>query len=251
VLAVETYDGFKKAVWKPEHRSQTHDQEGTYMTRAGAIMNGLAVLILITIGLWGANLYPQLPEAIPTHWNASGEADAFSNKSIWSAFGVLISAAVTVLGLLVLRYFLARSKSLVPAEHRAYDLSIGYGNLSIAVMFGWISVMSWLNLELGPLFLALSLLGGVPFLIIIGLHLPAITRERNELMGPEEPSLDPKHWRLGGFFYSNADDPRVFVPKPPHTGMGMTANLATPGGRLFMIALALLILAAIALPFLL
>lgn len=86
-------------------------------------MNGLAVLVLIAMGSWGASLYPQLPDSIPTHWTASGEADAFSTKTIWSAFGVLIIAAIMVLSLLLLRFFLALNKNLVPAERRAYDLS--------------------------------------------------------------------------------------------------------------------------------
>jgi uncharacterized membrane protein len=224
---------------------------GTHMTRAGTIMNGLAVLILVSVGLWGGSVYPQLPDMIPTHWNASGKADAFSEKGTWSAFGVLVIAAVMVLSLLVLRYFLNRNRNLGLAERRSYDLSIGYGNLSLAMLFSWISVMSWFDLDLGPLFLALALLGGMPFLIIMGLHMPAIIKERKKWMDPEEPSLNPKHWRLGGLFYSNPDDPRVFVPKPPHTGVGTTTNLGTPGGRLFMIAIALVVIATIALPFLL
>lgn len=214
-------------------------------------MNGLGVLILIALGLWGASLYPQLPDVIPTHWDASGVADAFSKKSIWSAFDVLIIAAIMVLSLLVLRYFLNRNRNLVPAERRAYDLSIGYGNLSIAALFGWISLMAWFDLELGPLFLVAAILVGMPFLIIVGLHMPAIARERKELLGPEEPRLNPKNWRFGGFFYSNPDDPRAFVPKPPHMGTGTKANLATPGGRLFMIAMALLVIGAVVLAFVL
>lgn len=221
------------------------------MTRAGAIMNGLAVLILVAVGAWGATLYPQLPKKVPTHWNASGTADIYSEKSIWSAFGVLFVGVVMLLGLLALRCFLGRGRGLVPAERRAYDLVFGYTNLSMAALFGWISLTSWFDLELGPLFLALTLLGGVPVLIIIGLHMPAIARERKELVGPDEPSLNPKYWVLGGFFYSNSDDPRAFVPKPPHTGLGLTMNLASPGGRLLLIALALLVIATIALPFLL
>src|SRR5690554_4762161 len=170
------------------------------MTRSTTIMNGLALLILAVAGLWGASLYPQLPDVIPTHWNASGEADAFSEKSIWSVFGPLIIAAVTVLSLLILRHYLVRSTGLVPSERRLHDLSIGYGNLFIAALFSWISLMSWLGREPGPLFLALALLAGVPILIIIGLHMPAITRERQEQTGADEPSMNPEHWLLGGFF---------------------------------------------------
>ncbi|MEM9173472.1 MAG: SdpI family protein [Pseudomonadota bacterium] len=44
-----------------------------------------AILLLISI-VAIAMLYPQLPEQLPTHWNAAGEIDQYSDK--W--FGVLI-----------------------------------------------------------------------------------------------------------------------------------------------------------------
>ncbi len=220
------------------------------MTRAGTIMNALAALILVSTAIWGATIYPHLPETVPTHWNAAGEADAFSRKSVWSVFGPLMIGGVMALGLFATRWFVSRGRDLVPAERRAYDLCIGYANMSLAALFAWISVMAWFDREPGPLFIVMSLLGSVPVLLIIGLHLPAITRERKAVTGADEPSLNPDHWVWGGIFYSNPNDPRVFVPKPPHMGVGQTTNLATRGGKLLMGGILLLVVVTLALPFL-
>lgn len=87
--------------------------------------------------------------------------------------------------------------------------------------------------------------------IIVALHMPDIAAERKEMQDPEEPSLNPKHWRFDGFFYSNPDNPPVFVPNPPHMGTRTTPNLGTPTGRLFFIAMALLVMGAVVLTFML
>ena len=59
----------------------------------------------LLIGLWGYALgrYGALPERIPTHFNAAGEADAFGGKqSLWA---LPVVAAVLFVGLSVLNRF--------------------------------------------------------------------------------------------------------------------------------------------------
>lgn len=217
------------------------------MTRPVLMMHGVAVLILVIVIGLGVQLYPSLPDAIPTHWNVEGQADAFSAKSVWSVFGMLGIGAGLVLGVILLQRFTVGNSALVPAERKAYGLTFGYMNLWMAAMFAGIALMGWYNVQPGPLFILVILLGGVPILLIIGLHLPAMMRERKEQTPTDDPSLDPKYWVWGGVFYSNAGDPRTWVPKPPHTGVGMTVNLARPGGRLFIAMIVLVILGTIAL----
>lgn len=43
--------------------------------RVGSAMHGLAIAILLGVMVWGAFLYPDLPDLIPIHWNAAGVAD--------------------------------------------------------------------------------------------------------------------------------------------------------------------------------
>lgn len=214
-------------------------------------MHGAAVVILALMLIWGSQLYPHAPDVIPTHWDASGEADAFSRKSIGAFFAPLLVAAALVISVLAVHFGVSRMRHPGPAERRALDLTLGYVNLSLVALFAWVSYSSWYDLSLGPLFIAFSLLAGLPVLVIFGLHLPAITAERKAMADPDEPSMDPKYWVLGGIFYRNPRDPRAFVPKPPHTGTGSTVNLASPGGRLVVVALIALVVGSVALPFLL
>lgn len=219
------------------------------LSRSAVIMHGLAVLILLVMGLWGAVLYPNMPDPIPTHWNASGEADAFSPKSVGAVFGQLFIAAAMLLFVLVVHFGVSRMRHQVPSERRAQDLTFGYVNLSLAAIIAWVSYAGWYGLSLGPLFIALVLMASVPVLIIFGLHLPKIMAERKAMLDPGDPSMDSRYWVLGGMFYNNPRDPRAFVPKAPHMGTGSTMNLATPVGRLLVIALVLVLVGSLALPF--
>lgn len=223
----------------------------TAAERTGRIMHVLAVIILLGTIVWGVGLYPGMPAEIPIHWNAAGEADDFRPKSIGWVFGPLFIALTLVVGILVLHRVMGRSDLAVPSERQAYALTFGYVNLSMAVIFSWISVMGWMNLDLGPWLIAFALLAAVPVLIIMGLYLGRITAERKAMSAGTEPSMDPKYWVWGGIFYSNAKDPRTLVPRPPHTGVGTTFNLATPGGKLSVILLIVLIVGSLLLPILL
>lgn len=229
--------------------TESHPQSAA--ERAGKVMHILAVVILLGAIAWGAGLYPGMPDNIPIHWNTAGEADDFRPKSIGWAFGPLFIALALVLGVLVLHQFMGRSALTVPSEREAYALTFGYMNLSMAVIFSWISVMGWHAMDLGPWPIAFALLASLPILIIMGMYLGRITAERKALSNDGEPSMDPRYWVWGGVFYRNPADPRTWVPKPPHTGVGSTVNLATPGGKLTIALLLLVIVGTIMLPILL
>lgn len=228
----------------------TH-QTAPPFSRTATIGHGLALLVLLITAVWGAAVYPGLPDQIPTHWNARGEADAFSQKSVLTAFGPMFVAIGMVAILLVVHLLLNRSRHLVPAERRSNDLTFGYINLSMAAIFAWVSISGWHGLALSPLFIVFTLLAAVPVLAIVGLHLPAIIKERKALTSPEDPSLNPKFWVWGGFFYNNPNDARAFVPKPPHTGTGLTMNLATAWGKLVVALIVLVFVGTLVLMFVL
>lgn len=214
-------------------------------------MHGLAVLLLVLMGVWGALLYKAMPDVVPTHWDMSGEPDAFSQKSVGGAFGALFAAAGLALFVLVLHYLVIRLPYQTPTERHAQDLTFGYVNLSMVVLFAWVSYAGWYGLSLGPLFIVVTLFAGLPVLIILGLYLPKIMAERKAMLDPSDPSMDSRYWVLGGIFYNNPRDPRAFVPKAPHMGTGSTMNLATPVGRLVVIALVLVVVGSLALTLLL
>jgi len=55
---------------------------------------------------------------------------------------------------------------------------------------------------------------------------------------------DDRYW-YGGFFYFNPDDPDVIVPK--RFGLGFTVNIGHPLGKVFIVAMAILLLLPVAL----
>lgn len=219
--------------------------------RVGTIMSLAAVVMVLATAAWGAYVYPSMPAELPTHWNARGQADAFSTKSFWSVFGALLVGGGVVVGTLLTERFVVSKTILTPSEGKAYNLMFGFLNLWMAGLFSWVSLAGWNDMSLGPWFIILALIGGTPVLVILGLHLPAIMKERKAMIADDEPSMNPKHWVWGGMFYSNDRDSRVWVPKPPHTGIGMTVNLATPGGRLFMIGIGVVLVGTLLLGILL
>src|SRR5690625_753905 len=94
------------------------------MSRAGLIMSALAALILVLVTLWDIAIYPQLPATIPVHWNAAGEADRFSDRTIWSAFAPLFIGAVLFSTMLLSQLLLRDRSWLVPAEQAAYSTGL-------------------------------------------------------------------------------------------------------------------------------
>lgn len=214
-------------------------------------MNALAVVILLAVILWGASIYGQLPQVLPTHWNAAGEADAFGTKSVWTVFGALFIGAASCLLLMGLQLGLNRRQNVTPSEKRVNALSLSYLNLAMAVLFGWIAVLSWYGLQPGPVFIVFTVLLVVPILVILAVNMPRLKEDRAAVTSSAEPSLNPKYWVLGGMFYNNPTDRRVIVPRPPHMGVGGTMNLATAGGKLFVVFIVLVLLGSLLLPFLL
>lgn len=120
------------------------------------------------------------------HWHAAGEADRFSDRTIWSAFAPLFIGAVLFSTMLLSQLLLRDRPWLVPAEQAAYSTGLGYLNLSVSVLVSWGAVSSWFDLQVGPLFLVLSIMSGLPVLIIIGQRVPLCPGRRTWV--PAEPS---------------------------------------------------------------
>jgi uncharacterized membrane protein len=64
------------------------------------LLEGLGFLLLLLLFGLPAYYYPQLPEMMPTHYNALGEADAWGSKDIvWLMPFLGLTSAVTMIGL--------------------------------------------------------------------------------------------------------------------------------------------------------
>ena len=69
-------------------------------TRSDKILEIIGGVLIFAIWVLVLVSYPSLPESIPTHYNGTGEADAFGSKS--SIFGLPIVATVLFIGLSIL-----------------------------------------------------------------------------------------------------------------------------------------------------
>lgn len=209
------------------------------------ILNLLAAVLLVVTVAWGTAIYSSLPNLLPTHWDAAGEADAFSQKGFWSVFGVLLLAAAMSVGMVMMQHFIANRKESLPVERRTYLLGLSYTNFAVTAIMVWLAFMSWYALRPGIWFTLAVILLGLPALLIVGFNMNAMIKEREAKPGGD-PSSNPKFWLLGGLLYRNPDDPRTIVPKPPHTGVGATFNLATTGGKVIAVLLGLLLVGSLA-----
>ncbi len=238
-----------------------------------------ALVVVAAAAAVGVALYDSLPATIAVHWNASGQADRFAEKSFVSVFGPIL-IGVGVLALIVGIAFVVRSVPWRRGSGERPEVAEGIAALQAHLtqsLLGWVafvvsaaisglSVLGWLHAEssessAGIAVVAVGLLV-VIFVVIAAYAVRLVSgtraiRARVEVPagaapGPSRDTIDPRdddrHWK-GGLIYVNSGDPALFVPK--RFGVGVTLNLGHPGGIAVAVVTLLLIVAALMLPALL
>jgi uncharacterized membrane protein len=81
----------------------------------------LVMVALMFVG--GAIVYPYLPSPIPTHWGASGQADAFSPKGFWSVFFVPV-LSLGLYGLLLVVPMVDPKRANILKSIRGYNIML-------------------------------------------------------------------------------------------------------------------------------
>ena len=179
---------------------------------------------------------PMLPEPVPTHFNALGQANGWMPKAIlpWPIFGLPL---LVYLAFSITAWALARSQQ-DPARARvaAVQPLRGFLGLGIpALMAGGLAV---------PLHGLVCLYAGVAALLALGLVGTVLTiREAKNLLG-EQP--DAAHYRWG-VIYVNPEDPRLWVEK--RLGVGWTINYAHPAAGWMTLLLLLPVIVVLVLVF--
>jgi uncharacterized membrane protein len=215
--------------------------------------------------------YPLLPDPYPTHWNAMGQADAWSARS-WGTVLALPLVAVALAAILAIVAFLvSRGRAAVQPHRGDWKLSadqqhriaalvqqiLGAVNLLTALMLAGMSlvpVLGW-----GAVVQNLLTWGGIALLVVvIAASYVLAARIRREPVraaqrrprrrveeeaaratdGTETPDDDHLWW--GGLLYINRDDPSFFVPR--RAGVGYDINLGNPWGLGLMAVLLLVLL---------
>jgi uncharacterized membrane protein len=116
-------------------------------TMADKLVDLLGWLILLTLWGWTIAHYSSLPDTIPTHFNAAGEADGFGGKA--SIITLPIIATLLFIGLTVLNRYPHSFNYPSPVRQdnalRLYTLAtrmLRYLKLILVVVFGGIEFMT-------------------------------------------------------------------------------------------------------------
>lgn len=116
-------------------------------TMADKLVEVLGWLILLTLWGWTIAHYSSLPDTIPTHFNAAGEADGFGGKA--SIITLPIIATLLFIGLTVLNRYphIFNYPTAITQDNalRLYTLAtrmLRYLKLILVVVFGGIEFMT-------------------------------------------------------------------------------------------------------------
>ncbi|MGE7186229.1 DUF1648 domain-containing protein [Peribacillus sp. NPDC006672] len=217
---------------------------------------------LITVGLmvYTASRYSQLPDMIPTHWDVTGQPDAFSPKTPFSTISILLILLVIqgmMLGINVMtkrsgiKLTSAKKKSsqIQQLAFRKYSswflflttvlITILFGFIQLVIIQGEIGNAAFMAaIPLGFLLIMLIVSAVYAFKVGQGGSRIRVTAEDEETIGTTYVD-DDQYWK-GGIFYVNKSDPSIFVEK--RFGVGWTINFGNPIGYVFLFGPILLIL---------
>lgn len=204
-----------------------------------------AVMVTVLVVFY----YPQLPDSMPVHWNAAGQADGFRPRSLGGFLGLIllgpgsiILTMVATMGLISQQSThvtgMGGAKTPEQAHHTWHGYRIVQGNL------GW--YLFTLNLLI--LVMLTRSYGGATgrwetplmLVLIFGLTVVLIHRQLSQQREVEKDHPRPagerdKWW---GILYNDPEDSRILVDTG--SGSNFTFNIGRPAGRV----LAILVLGA-------
>ena len=215
--------------------------------RAAAWAPFLLTLIgLAAFTLWGARIYDDLPDTIPTHWGPGGEPDAWDEKSFGTVFMPQLiaagSAALMAVLALVIPALLNPTRN--PSAWKRYRLegaeratisALGWISLLTVLLVGFLGVQGWIGPDevsfAWPMALYLVLVFLMIFLPYRRWNRWADARASEHGFTPTaEEEAEERLWLPGGI-YNNPDEPLIMVPKREGYGVGTTINVGNRAGR--------------------
>lgn len=204
--------------------------------------------MLITIGLLGYTIlqYDVLPNQIPTHWGPSGEPDAFTEKTPFTAIQLPIFSLVFQLMFMGIQVGMKFSGIKLSATNvkASKNRQLKLRKLSSWFLFFMVLLMTMLFTffqltTIHPELFSDSILKfiipfGVLFLILAGTIVLTIKVGRSDklstVVSEEIMDVNDDQFWKGGLIYFNKNDPSIFVEK--RFGVGWTLNFANPIGYL-------------------
>lgn len=222
----------------------------SHVDRAWPIWVLPATAIWVAFLVWGILLYPTLPASLPTHFGTNGVPNAYSPKSISSAFiGSEIGAAMLVLFTL-LGAAITRARAPLDPKRPVGDAARQFqfrfqgvrallGLMAcVELTIGFASAQTWTVLPatgVGEFYTLGPILVGTIGVLVVVLRLGQLG---SRIPLPPEPSGvrftdaqlrrlhdDDALWR-GGVLYYNREDSALLVPR--RFGVGWTLNWGNP-----------------------
>lgn len=209
-----------------------------------------ALSTVIVVALLLFVYYPGIPDPMPVHWNAAGEADRFAEKTLGTfLFTILLGPIVLLLTLLGAEAMISMQSAYVTGPGGAKTPNEAY-----RTWYGYQSSkkhMGWFLFVLNLLIMAMLVrtYAGNPsrwelpvFLVVVfalcGVLLWAMIKDQQatEQKYPKEPGERGKAW---GIFYNDPEDKRILVDTG--SGSNFTFNLGQPAGKAWALILFVLI----------
>lgn len=199
---------------------------------AWAIVATGALGLFAIYGAWDG-----IPDPFPTHWNARGEADSFSEKT-WGNMILMFGLLSGILAIVAAGSFALIHQT---AKHqRGEDWKIAraraMSNSMLKPLGMWMFLLNAvivfdIYLSITQVYSSFALLIAVIIIVVIGLMWNVVHIQK----WLDEHYPDPKtskHMKWGIFYY-NPDDPNMMV----HRELNSTFNMAHPGSWVAMGAL--------------
>ena len=196
---------------------------------------GICITLSIISFIYLAINYNNLPEIIPTHWGANGEADAFSEKNIMSTFfisfidiSMVILMAFLGIGTIGSRIYLD-TKDLEKNRKRAlrYLNNLGYGFFILTLSIQSVTTtIPYYMVNEKPIPIAFTLITlFIPMIIILPIiySFAMLSSLKSKEKYSNSTESDDERW-IYGFIYYNKEDPAFLVEK--RFGAGWTFNMA-------------------------
>ena len=204
-----------------------------------------AVIVLLTITPFAvlAFYYPQLPDVVPIHWNAAGEADGWAAKSFSSVFFMPLLTAFLQVFWIILKQDIIQARFRVPADHAETILSlkeislqanvgmIDWCRLAGGVLLGTVALLVLSPIVPQPISDGLNIFTWVGLILLLSgmafylYRIILVNREIKTLAGQVTfQTEDEMQGWIDGLFYYNPQDAAFMVEKPG--GVGYTLNFA-------------------------
>lgn len=222
----------------------------------------LGLLVIGVSAAYIASQWSNIPERFATHFSGNWEPDAWSDKSVLGVFGLtflnlglLVLMAGSVLPFLKLKIY-ARTD---PSE--AGKKATGAVISATATALGWFALALVVCLSLMQLSIVLPAWQSAGILALIGTLVVSIGGtigmiayimvKADKARGGLKPQFNYRNddqFYKGGMFYHNPDDPARLIDK--RDGLGVDFNYAHAPGKIFAVAVVVLLVAPLLLLFL-